>query len=153
MYVDIAQFMRPDLVFLDVESKNKFDIFKAIVDHMAEMEVIDHPQAFLDELIDRETQAPTCIGRGIALPHTRTIFVDRPIIAFARTTRAISFGKQPDDDVELIFLMGTPKQEHNTYLRILGNLSRLLRKAEVREMLKSAESPAEVLQIVSEQKN
>ncbi|RMD98561.1 MAG: PTS sugar transporter subunit IIA [Calditrichaeota bacterium] len=150
--MDISQFMRPDLIFLDVRGQSKIDIFREIIEGMAKRHVIEHPKAFLEEIVQREAQAPTCIGRGVALPHTRTIFVDKPIIAFARTYRPISFGQQPEDSVEMIFLMGTPKEDPNTYLRILGNLCKLLRKKEIRELLMRASTPGEILQIISETK-
>ncbi len=151
--MDISQFMRPDLVFLDVQGRNKYEIFEKIIEGMARCHVIEHPKAFLEEILQREEQAPTCIGRGVALPHTRTIFVDRPVIAFACTRQPVSFSPYPEDQVQLIFLMATPKEDPNTYLRILGNLCKLLRRKEVRAMLKAASTPAEVLDIISEKKS
>lgn len=150
--MDISKFMRPDLIFLDIQGRSKQEIFQEIIEGMARAHVIEHPKAFLEEILQREEQAPTCIGRGVALPHTRTIFVDRPVIAFARTTSPVSFSPFPEDQVEMIFLMGTPKEDPNTYLRILGNLCKLLRRKEIRAMLLTAQSPAEVLDILSERK-
>ena len=151
--MDISQFMRPDLIFLDVEGRDKYEIFREIIERMARSHVIEHPKAFLEEIIHRETQAPTCIGRRIALPHTRTIFVDRPVIAFARTRKPIAFSQHPDDYVEMIFLMGTPKEDPNTYLRILGNLCKLLRRQEIRQKLMKARKPSEIIEIISEKES
>lgn len=147
--MELSDFMRSELVFLDVEARSKVDIFRKIVKGMARSKVINHPEAFLDEIIERENQAPTCIGRGIALPHTRTIFVNKPIIAFARTRGAVAFSNRPTDNVEFVFLMGTPKNDPNTYLRILGKLCKLLRDQKFRNSLRKAVEPNQILDLFS----
>ena len=147
--MNISKYMRPDLVFLDLVSRDKDDLFAKIVQGMAQCHVIKQPAAFLDEILQREIQAPTSIGRGIALPHTRTLFVAKPIIAFARVRPPIRFTSHPEDEVELIFLMGTPKDDPNIYLQILGHLCKRLRKPAFRESLLEATSPAEVLALLS----
>lgn len=147
MTLDISEFMRDDLVFLDVEARDKNDVFQKIIDGMARSKVINQPAAFLDEILERESQAPTCIGRGVALPHTRTFFVERPVIAFARTRNRVSFSQRPTDQVEFIFLMGTPVGDPDTYLHILGNLCRLLRENKFRDALRAAKSSRDVLSL------
>ncbi|MFQ5630902.1 MAG: PTS sugar transporter subunit IIA [bacterium] len=145
--------MRSDLVFLDIEAQDKVDVFRKIIDGMAEVKVINHPHAFLKEIIQREDQSPTSIGRGIALPHTRTIFVEKPVIAFARTNDAISFSDRPLDSVEFVFLMGTPKNDPNTYLLILGNLCRLLREKDFRKALRAAGNAEEIIALFAARQN
>lgn len=147
--MNISKYMRPDLVFLDLNGRDKDDLFAKIVQGMAACHVLKQPAAFLDEILQRETQAPTAIGRGIALPHTRTLFVKKPVIAFARVRPPISFATHPEEKVELVFLMGTPKDDPNIYLQILGHLCKRLRKPNFRESLLEATSPAEILALLS----
>ena len=54
-----------------------------------------------------------------------------------------SFLSIPSDS--LIFLMGTPKEEVQGYLKILAHLTRLLKKEAFRASLLGAKSPAEVI--------
>ena len=147
--MNFAEYMKKELVFLNVKADNKKDLFKQIVDCMAEKKLIDKPAAFLDELIQRESKASTFIGRGIALPHTRTLCVNHPIIAFARLNSPISFSQNPNDTVQLVFLMGTPKSDPNTYLKILADLCTQLRNNEFRDELLHAGEQQQVLQLLS----
>lgn len=141
--------MKEELVFLNLKADNKTDLFKRIVDSMAECKLIEKPADFLDELIQRESKASTFIGRGIALPHTRTLCVDRPIIAFARLNSPISFSQNPKDTVQLVFLMGTPKADPNTYLKILADLCTQLRNNAFRDELLQAVEQQQVLKLLS----
>ena len=137
--------MRSDLVLLDIQANDKVEIFQKIVEAMTEGKVISKPGNFLEEILQREYVSPTSIGRGVALPHTRTYFVDKPVIAFARIEPAISFSDRPLDSVEFVFLMGTPKNDPNTYLRILKNLCTLLHEKTFLDKLRLAETPDKVI--------
>lgn len=151
--VNLSSFMRSDLVLLDIEAHDKVEIFRKIIDVMTDVKVIDHPVDFLDEIIQRENQASTCIGRGVALPHTRTYFVDKPVIAFARTQHAVSFSDRTLDSVEFIFLLGTPINDPDTYLLILRNLCTLLRNEHFRQNLRVAETPDDVIAMFRPSRN
>lgn len=137
-------------MILDLDVENKIDAFKAMVSSMARQRVVNEPKIFLDEVIAREALEPTCIGRGIALPHTRTGCVERPIIVFARNQRGIPFTPTRTEEVQLIFMMGTPKEEANQYLQILARLCRLLRRNDFRDKLLAAPSPQDILQLFND---
>ncbi len=146
----LSDFLSEHLMLLDLDVENKIDAFKALVSSMAQQRVINEPKTFLDEVIAREAIEPTCIGHGIALPHTRTRCVERPTIAFARNLRGIPFTPTRTEEVQLIFMMGTPKDEANQYLQILARLCRLLRRNEFRDKLLAAASPKEILQLFND---
>ena len=148
--VRLSDYLPENLIFLDLQVNDKLEAFRRIVDNMAGLKVIDEPQTFLNEVVERESIEPTCIGRGVAFPHTRTQCVDKPVIAFARTSQSIPFTQQCSESVQLIFMMGTPKDEANLYLQILARLCRLLRRSEFRDRLLSATSPKEILQLFVE---
>lgn len=146
----MAEFLSEDLIFLDLDAADKTAAFRAIVDGMARERAIEAPSAFLDELLEREAIEPTCMGRGVAFPHTRTDLVKRPVIAFARPRYPIAFNEQAADDVRLIFVMGTPKADATLYLNILARLCKILRQPEFREALMSVQTPRDALRLIQE---
>jgi fructose-specific phosphotransferase system IIA component len=148
--MQLSDFLSEKLIVLELEAHDKVDAFRTMVTRMARHNAITSPEVFLDEVMARENIEPTCIGRGIAFPHTRTSCVKRPVIAFGRARRSIPFTAKESDDVQLIFVMGTPKDDCNTYLQILARLCRLLRQTHFRERLLAAETPREVLDLFDE---
>jgi PTS system fructose-specific IIC component len=138
------------LVFLELEAEDKIEAFRTMVASMASHHAITSPEVFLDEVIAREAIESTCIGRGVAFPHTRTLCVTRPVIAFARASNGIPFTANDADEVQLIFVMGTPKDDSNTYLQILARLCRLLRQTHFRERLLAAPTPRDILNLFDE---
>jgi fructose-specific phosphotransferase system IIA component len=148
--LQLTDFLSEKLIFLGLEVDDKIEAFRTMVGNMARHDFITDPEAFLDEVIEREDVEPTCIGRGVAFPHTRTLCVTRPVIAFARAKRGIPFTSRDSDVVNLIFIMGTPKDDSNLYLQILARLCRLLRQQDFRERLLAAATPKDILNLFKE---
>jgi fructose-specific phosphotransferase system IIA component len=148
--MQLSDFLSEKLIVLGLEASDKREAFRTMVARMASHNAISSPETFLDEVIAREDIEPTCIGRGVAFPHTRTRCVSRPVIAFGRAARSIPFTSKESDDVRLIFVMGTPKDDANTYLQILARLCRLLRQQSFRERLLTAATPKEILNLFNE---
>jgi fructose-specific phosphotransferase system IIA component len=146
----LSDFLSEKLIVLGLDANNKHEAFRTMVARMASQEAITSPETFLDEVIARENIEPTCIGRGVAFPHTRTRCVTRPVIALGRAVHDIPFNSKEADDVRLIFVMGTPKEDANTYLQILARLCRLLRQPSFRERLLAAATPKEILNLFDE---
>jgi fructose-specific phosphotransferase system IIA component len=146
----LSDFLSEKLIVLGLEANDKQEAFRTMVARMANHNAISCPEVFLDEVIAREDIESTCIGRGVAFPHTRTRCVTRPVIALGRAAHSIPFTSKESDDVQLIFVMGTPKDDANTYLQILARLCRLLRQQSFRERLLTAATPKEILNLFNE---
>jgi len=150
IFMQLSDFLSEQLIVLELDAQNKAEAFRALVTRMARHHAITKPEIFLAEVMARENIEPTCIGRGIAFPHSRTLCVNRPVIAIGRARRGIPFTAQESDNVQLIFVMGTPKEDSATYLQILSRLCRLLRQTRFRERLLTAITPGEVLDLFDE---
>lgn len=149
----MADYLSEELIFLDLDVADKTGAFHAIVEGMAYHGAITDQAAFLGELLEREAIEPTCMGRGVAFPHTRTDLVKHPVVAFARPQLPIPFNNSIDDDVRLIFVMGTPKHENNLYLNILSRLCKILRQADFRDSLLVARTPRQALRLIEEKES
>jgi len=145
--IKIAAFLREDRIVLNMKSSSK----KEAINELAELtkgteEVLDY-DTFLEDVFKREALISTGIGHNIAIPHARTDAVDDFIIVFGRSLHGIEFGSLDKKPAKLITLMGTPKVKGlNTYLRLLAQLTRLLKKNQLQEFLLKAQSPKEVIE-------
>jgi len=148
--VRLSDYLSENLIILNLQAKDKMDAFRTMVSSLAASKKVADPATFLAEVMAREAIEPTSIGRGVALPHTRTRSVHQPVIVFARAPEGIPFTANHTDQVQLIFMMGTPKDEANLYLQILARLCRLLRRNEFRDRLLTASTPKEILQLFSD---
>lgn len=100
-------------------------------------------ERFLRDLLERAMLAPVCIAADVALPHARTGAVDRIVLGVARIAApGVGFdGEHPA--VRLMFMIGTPRQQVEDYLRLVAAISRLLKADGVRAGLLAAKTEAE----------
>ena len=149
--MNIADFMDEKMIVLDtIQAADKADVIRQIANYMAVSKKITAKQEFIDEVIKREEIESTGIGNGLAFPHARTDSVNGIIVAFARSRDGIDFKAIDDKPVHLFFMIGTPKQEVSLYLKLLAQISKLVKKEENRKRLLEAHNSQEVLQIIRE---
>lgn len=92
----------------------------------------------LDALLEREALGSTGVGYGVAVPHARLAGLQRLRGVFVRLEQPVEFEAVDDRPVDLIFALFAPPQASGEHLRALARVSRLLRRADVREQLRQA---------------
>jgi mannitol/fructose-specific phosphotransferase system IIA component (Ntr-type) len=97
---------------------------------------------FLKDLLERAAISSVCIAADVALPHARTVAVNRIVLAVARTTVPVAFDAE-HTGVRLVFLIGTPKAAVVEYLQTVAALSRFLKNAVTRADLLAAPTEAD----------
>jgi mannitol/fructose-specific phosphotransferase system IIA component (Ntr-type) len=139
----------PDAVMLDLRAESGEEAVRLLHERLTAVSdaVIDPPQFLLDTLA-RMQVAPVCIADDVALPHARTNAVSRMTLAVARTAKPIAFDPQ-HPRVQLVFLIGTPKNAVTEYLQVVAMLSRLLRTPATRAGMYTAKDESEFRALLS----
>ena len=106
-------------------------------------------QGFYNELLARERLDTTCLGNEIALPHARTEHVKKIVIAVGRSDPGVFF-ENSNQNVRLMFVLGTPKSNPGDYLMLVGSLCRLIKDAPQRAALFAAPTPEAFMATVME---
>jgi len=97
----------------------------------------------------RENLGSTGIGRGIAIPHCRSLVVNRLRVAFGRHTPGLDFKAIDEKPVHYIFLIVAPPLEvSNQYLPVLGKIAQFSKEPDVPEQLAAVTKPEEFLQLL-----
>jgi len=144
----ISDFLRKDRVVLDFQpSPTKEETIRKLGEMVKDApEIADYDQ-YLADVYERENLGTTGIGFGLALPHARTDAVKQILILIVRVDEGVDFKSLDGEPVKLIFLMGTPKTEVQNYLKVLSNLTRLLKKELFRTALLEAQSAEEIIEV------
>ena len=143
--MDITDFIQKDLINLNLQSRNKEDAIKELALLMEGTPAMGNLKGFLKDVFEREHLETTGIGDEIAIPHARTDAVKQLILAFGRSPHGINFDSLDGRKVKLFFLMGIPRESVSHYLKILAQLTRLLKRGPLREKLFDVEDSNEVV--------
>jgi mannitol/fructose-specific phosphotransferase system IIA component (Ntr-type) len=135
----LADFLLPANVSLDLRAATRDEVFIEMVGLLA---VDERSQERLVRLIvQREQTSSTGIGRGIAIPHCRSMATTRIRIAFGRHLTGVDFGAPDQRPVHGVFLIIAPPNElANHYLPVLAKIAQLAKEPDIPERINRLES-------------
>lgn len=145
----LRDFFDPNGIALALSGRTRDDVLA----EMAGLIGLDERgQSTVLRLVQRREQlGSTGIGRGVAVPHCRTLVVNRLRLAFGRHPLGIEFDAIDRRPVYNVFLIVAPPAEvANQYLPVLGKIAQLAKDAEVPERLARLTSVEEFLALLDE---
>lgn len=143
----IAALLQVERINLQLTATDKTPALREVAMLLRETQCVANFDAFYKEILERERVSNTALGHDVAIPHARTEQCTEILIAVGRSPDGIDFEAKDHQLVRLIFLIGTPKQMVTEYLRVVGNLARLLRQDDLRQALLDAPDPATFIRI------
>ena len=151
--VNISQYLKSELINLNLKASTKEEAIRNLAEVLrGESKVTDFDQ-FISDIFEREGLGTTGIGFSLALPHARSKAVQSFVIAIGRLREGIDFKSLDGEPVKLVFLMGTPKDEVQGYLKVLAHLTRLLKKESFRSPLFDVKTPQELIDMFAKEES
>jgi mannitol/fructose-specific phosphotransferase system IIA component (Ntr-type) len=119
---------------------------REMVEHLGEDSEIRHVEVLRDALESREKLGSTGIGKGVAIPHGRTLSVPRLKALLARSKKGIAWDSPDGAPVKLFFVVVAPPVEKtNDYLPLLGALVAAMLDKKNRERVMNAKTYADAI--------
>ena len=145
----LTEFFSPDAIELSLKSTTKDDCLKELT---ALLQLDPKADGTLFKMLKRrENLGSTGIGRGIAIPHCRSLVVAKLRVAFGRKLEGIDFRAIDDKPVHYLFLIVAPPLEvSNQYLPVLGKIAQFAKEPDVPERLATLREPAEFIKLLEE---
>ncbi len=145
----LREFLTADAVQLNLQGATKDDILAELI---ALFQLDEKSQGVLFKMLKRrENLGSTGIGRGIAIPHCRSLVVNRLRVAFGRKPEGVDFKAIDDKPVHVFFLIVAPPLEiSNQYLPVLGKIAQFAKDPDVPKRLAQIGSAEEFFAMLDE---
>ncbi len=144
----IESALRPELVKLHLENTEKKAIIRELVQILADAKVIGDQAAVEKALLERERQLSTGLHDGIAIPHGKTDAVDKLHVAIGLKPEGVDFDCVDGQPARIFIITVSPASQTGPHIRFMADISRLLRQADVRSRLLSAQTQEEVVALL-----
>ncbi|MBO7244433.1 MAG: PTS IIA-like nitrogen regulatory protein PtsN [Alphaproteobacteria bacterium] len=144
----ITDILSKESVIADLTADSKKNLLEELAG-LASKETGVDSRTILEALVERERLGTTGVGRGVALPHTRLLGLEKIFCAFVRTN-PVDFEAVDGKLVDLVFLLLVPEESGADHLKALSCLSKLLRDETVTATLRKAVNEDEIYQIICE---
>lgn len=147
--MELKEFFTQDAIQLDLKGESKDEILKELIGLLA---VDEKSQGILFKMLKRrENLGSTGIGKGIAIPHCRSLVVNRLRVAFGRKRGGVDFKAIDDQPVHNFFLIVAPPLEvSNQYLPVLGKIAQFAKEPDVAARLEQLDDPKDFLALLDE---
>ncbi len=147
--MELREFFAEDAIKLDLEGQTKDDVLKELI---GLLKLDEKSDAMLFKMLKRrENLGSTGIGRGIAIPHCRSLVVTKLRVAFGRKASGLDFRAIDDKPVQFFFLIVAPPLEvSNQYLPVLGKIAQFSKEPDVPERLLKLTQPGQFMDLLKE---
>ena len=145
----LSDFFSPDAISTELAGGTKDEILAELVGLLR----LDDRAAetLLRMLQRRESLGSTGVGRGIAIPHCRSLVVSRLRLAYGHRREGIAFDAIDNRPVLDFFLIVAPPLEiSNQYLPVLGKIAQFAKEADVPDRLAGLKSADDFLRLLEE---
>lgn len=147
----LREFFTDDAISLDLRAGSKDEALQAMVALLRLEE--RSTQTLLKVLKRRENLGSTGVGRGVAIPHCRSLVASRLRLAFGRHLAGLDYRAIDDKPVHFLFLIIAPPLEvSNQYLPVLGRIAQFAKEPDVPDRLMRLQTPAEFFALLEEKK-
>ena len=147
--MELREFFSEDAIKLNLDGGTKDEVLKELI---GLLQMDDKSEGMLFKMLKRrENLGSTGIGRGIAIPHCRSLVVTKLRVAFGRKPEGVDFRAIDEKPVHFIFLIVAPPLEvSNQYLPVLGKIAQFSKEPDVPQRLLELAEPSGFLKLLEE---
>ncbi len=137
-----------DAIALDLNAESKDEALEELIKllHLGARS----EATLLKTLRRREKLGSTGIGKGIAIPHCRSLVVSQLRLAYGRKPSGLDFKSIDGRPVHHFFMIVAPPLEvSNQYLPVLGKIAQFAKDPAIPELLMKSEEPQDFLDLLA----
>ena len=145
----LSEMLKEDNVLIGFKGTQKKDIIDELIELADKSGRIRNKEEALRAVMAREEMMSTGLEHGIAIPHAKTDSVSEIVMALGISKEGIDFESVDGEPSKIFFLLLAPETAATANVKLLAQIARVTSSAEFRSRIVSADSPAEVIDIIS----
>ncbi len=149
----ITDLLIKDTISADLKSLEKEEVLSELVELLVSSGSIKKAgkNEILEKLQERELLGSTGIGKGVAITHAKCSNMKKMVAAFGISKAGLDFKSLDGELTYIFFLLIAPGETPGPHLKALAKISRLLDDKFIRDRLRAAKSPQDIVRIITEE--
>lgn len=147
----ISDLLKPEFVIPEMKGKTKEEVINELIDLFKDDERVNDLDRIRSSVLEREKIMSTGVGKGFAIPHSKTLATSDILVAFGRLSKPIDFEALDGEPVNLVFLLVGKENMVGPHIKLLSRISRMMNKDEFRKSVADAKDTSEILDIFQEE--
>ena len=141
----LSELLNAEAVVTRIQSRTKREVIAELVGVLESAHGIQSQGEILNRVLRREAMMSTGIGNGIAIPHGKAKLVDRLVAACGVCPEGVEYETVDGEPATLFVLLVAPETGGALHVKVLANISRLLKEESVRRQLRESTSSEEFM--------
>ncbi len=143
-------FIKKEGIVLELKGESKKEIISEMLDVLIQNGDIlsEDKNTLIGELLDREKKGSTAIGNHVAIPHCKTIVVDKIIVSIAFKKEGVDFDALDKKPVNIFILTLSPKKASSSHIDFLAFVSNVFQDKQSRLDIQTLTSKQEVYDFI-----
>lgn len=140
----------PENILMEVDADNKYEAIAKMSIHAKDQKIVRDHRWLYEVVVAREELVSTAVGKGVALLHPRHHHpkkIKKPSILFGKAVEGIEFDAPDELPVTLIFMLLLHNDRQHLFS--LSYISKFILKDENIEALKNAQSPEDIVKLLT----
>ena len=147
----VSDVLKSDRIALHLKSDTKESALKELTELLYKSGALTDKDAFLNDVLTRESISTTGIGNGIAIPHGKSANVLETTVAIGRCEKQLEWESVDDKPVNFIVLLAVNENDRaGVHVKLLSQMARKLASEETCRRLVDAKTAEEITSIFSE---
>lgn len=144
--MNLSSLLIPERINLNLKAKKKTEAIKELIGLIKSG---TEAEQLLETLLTREELGSTGIGKGIGIPHCRSLLIDKLEIAVGRSKNGFDFNAIDKKPVHFLFLIIAPPQDPgNQYLITLGRIAVVCQELTKKKRMFESQTPEELIALI-----
>lgn len=143
--INLTEVINLNLIDLSIKATNKEAALKDLTHLLYQQGCINDEAAFFKDVLLREQEGLTGLGKGIAIPHGKSPSVLKTTIAIGRVIKPIDWESLDEKQVAVIILFAVKDNDATTvHIKLLQKIAIMLADDDFLEKLKTVQTPEEM---------
>ena len=134
----LSELLNTNSISLRLKGQSKREVLVELVDLLENGHGFASQGEILDRVMRREAMMSTGLFPGAAIPHGKARTVDRIAAACGISPGGVEFESEDGKPTHLFVLLVSPENATTAHVKLLANISRLLKEEPVRKSLMAA---------------
>ncbi len=150
--INFLSLLNPNCLHVPLDVKSKGEAIWELIISLQNEGYIKNPGDVLENILERERQGGTTLGKGIAILHCRTTDIIEPAIALGIMPKnaSIEFPGRETTNIDIIYMVISPADVPDLHLRVLASIAEFLSNDDMRTRLRYAKDRNEAIEIFQE---
>ena len=148
----LSEIVVTDAIVPELKAKTRDEAISELVEALATAGAVakKNVPAIIKAVLNRESQATTGIGKGVALPHAKLKSIKKPVGTIGRASQGLDFSALDSKPVYSVILLLSGPDSPDEHLQAMETIFKHVQRDMFRKFLRQSQTAEAIAELIEE---